>query len=399
MARTIFLVDMNAFYISCEMTRNQSLKGKPAAVAGSPQSRTGIILAANYEAREFGVKTPMVLKDALDLCPQLNLVPPDHKFYSQKSKEVMDLLSSYSPVIEQSSIDEAWLDMTGTEKIFGSPKETAKKIMEQIKDELNLWCSIGISQNKFLSKMAAEQKKPLGITEIWQNDIKEKLWPLPINHMYGIGKKTTEKLSRLNIQTIGGLANYDKNIIYDLFGKAGYIAYNRANGIDNSPLVKRNSDDAKSIGRAETLPNDIETITEGKSVLLKLSDQVAMTARKHNKMGKTVQITIKYSNFQTITRQVSLPATNTSKEIYNSACFLLETNWDTKLTIRLLGVSLSSFDHQASGQISIFEMLNKTSFKSEKHKDLDKAIDAIRNKHGLEKIARGSQLKHFSKEE
>ena len=152
---------MNAFFISCEMTRNDSLVGIPAAVAGDPKKRTGIILAANYEARSLGVKTAMVLHEALKLCHELKVVPPDHHFYGQKSEEVMNLLSNYTPVLEQNSIDEAWLDMTGSEGMFGKPLDAAKRIINEIKDSLGLWCSIGIAENKFLAKMAVEMKKPL----------------------------------------------------------------------------------------------------------------------------------------------------------------------------------------------------------------------------------------------
>ena len=213
MGKVIFLVDMNAFFISCELARNHILVGKPAAGAGNPQKRAGIILAANYEARKYGVKTAMILHEALRRCPNMLIVPPDHSYYRRKSIEVMDLLSNYTPILEQNSIDEAWLDMTGTEHLFGSPIQAANKIMEDIKTNLGLWCSIGISNNKFLSKMASEMKKPLGITELYTKDIQTKLWPLPIDRMHGIGKRTAGKLIDLNIKTIGDLANYDKDIL------------------------------------------------------------------------------------------------------------------------------------------------------------------------------------------
>ncbi len=183
---------MNAFFISCEMTRNNSLVAIPAAVAGDPKKRSGIILAANYEARSCGVKTTMIIHQALKLCPKLILVTPDHNFYGQKSADVMDLLANYTPLLEQNSIDEAWLDMTGTEGLFGKPFVAANRIMDDIKDRFGLWCSIGIAENKFLAKMAAEMKKPLGITELWEKDIPLKLWPLPVKEMYGIGGKTAE---------------------------------------------------------------------------------------------------------------------------------------------------------------------------------------------------------------
>lgn len=169
---------MNAFFISCETTRNREIAGKPAAVAGDPKKRSGIILAANYEARKFGVKTAMVLHEALKLCPGMRILPPDHGFYERKSQEVMQLLSHYSPIIEQNSIDEAWLDMTGCESLFGKPLDAARRIMDRISSELGLWCSIGISYNKLLAKMASEIKKPMGITEIWEHDLETRLWPL-----------------------------------------------------------------------------------------------------------------------------------------------------------------------------------------------------------------------------
>ena len=175
MKRLIFLVDMNAFFISCEMARNPGLKGKPAAVAGDPKKRSGIILAANYEARKYKVKTAMVLHEAKKLCPELIIVAPDRELYEKNSRAVMDILSSYTPVIQQNSIDEAWMDLTGCEKLFGSPLFIARNIMDTISKELDLWCSIGISENKFLAKMGSELKKPQGITELYTKDVKEKL--------------------------------------------------------------------------------------------------------------------------------------------------------------------------------------------------------------------------------
>ena len=280
MQKVVFLVDMNAFFISCEMTRNASLVGTPAAVAGDPKKRTGIILAANYEARVYGVKTAMVLHEALKLCPKIILVSPDHRFYQQKSDEVMDLLSEYTPLLEQNSIDEAWLDMTGSEGLFGQPVAAAKRIMNEIKDRLGLWCSIGISENKFLAKMAAEMKKPLGITELWKPDIPNKLWPLPIGEMYGVGSKTAEKLNRFGIKTIGNLATSDLRTLSRELGKMGNEIYLHANGIDNSPVLEHSENDIKSIGREKTLAKDISDIEEAKRVLMELADDVGVTARK-----------------------------------------------------------------------------------------------------------------------
>ena len=393
MQKVIFLVDMNAFFISCEMTRNDSLVGIPAAVAGDPKKRTGIILAANYEARSYGVKTTMLLHEALRLCPKLILVPPDHRFYGQKSEEVMALLSDYTPVLEQNSIDEAWLDMTGCEGLFGKPVDAAKRIMDEIKDRLGLWCSIGIAENKFLAKMAAEMKKPLGITELWKQDIPIKFWPLPVKEMYGIGRKTAEKLNQIGIQTIGELAKLDVNLLVKTFGKSGNEIHLYANGIDDSPVLARMVDDMQSIGRSTTLPEDISDIEKAKLVLMELADDIGTTARRHNKKGRTVHITLKYSDFQVVTRQTTIPPTCTTKEIYQAGCSLLEQNWNRFRSVRLIGISLSGFHEDCSAaQLSLFDQM-QGNVKDDKNERIDKAMDKIRNKHGSEIITFAALVK------
>lgn len=399
MQRVVFLVDMNAFFISCEMTRNDSLAGIPAAVAGDPKKRSGIILAANYEARSYGVKTTMVIHEALKLCHKMILVPPDHHFYEQKSKEVMDLLSNYTPIVEQNSIDEAWLDMTGCEGLFGKPSESAKRIMENIKDKLGLWCSIGISENKFLSKMASEMKKPLGITELWKDDIQSKLWPLPVQSMYGIGKQTAKKLQNLGIMTIGDLALFDKDYLVAKLGKTTVESHQRANGIDSSPVTPHNPDDMKSISRSTTLAEDIFDIETAKTVLMQLADEIGMAARKYSKKGRTVKINIKYSDFQVITRQKTVPATYLTKEIFSAGVQLLKQHWNQHRPVRLLGISLSGFNKDCNmDQISLFE-LHKISRYSDKEEKLENAMDTIRQKYGFSKVNRAVLMKKPDKEQ
>jgi len=375
------------------MIRNDSLVGIPSAVAGDPKKRSGIILAANYEARSYGVKTTMVIHEALKLCPGLIMVSPDHHFYQQKSEEVMDLLSSYTPILEQNSIDEAWLDMTGSERLFGNPVEAAKRIMGEIKDRLGLWCSIGIAENKFLAKMAAEMKKPLGITELWEHDILKKLWPLPVKEMYGIGAKTAAKLNRMGIRTIGELAKFDINLLVKAFGKGGTEIHLHANGIDNSPVLAHMADGMKSIGRSTTLPEDISDIEKAKLVLMELADDIGMTARRHDKKASIVHITLKYSDFQVVTRQTTIPATYTTKEIYLASCNLLEQNWDVSNSVRLIGISISGFhEGGSSDQLSLFDQVEDNKEK-DKHRRIDKAMDKIRNKHGSETITYAALVK------
>lgn len=396
MQKVIFLVDMNAFFISCEMTRNASLVGKPSAVAGDPKNRSGIILAANYEARTLGVKTTMVIHEALKLCPNMHLVPPDMPFYESKSKQVMSILSNYSPVVEQNSIDEAWLDMTGTEGLFGTPLEAARKIMDEIKDSLGLWCSIGISENKFLSKMASELKKPLGITELWKHDIPTKLWPLPVKAMYGIGTKTADKLNLLGIQTIEQLAKYDRRQLAKTLGKYGEEIYLHAHGHDTSSIQPHMTGEMKSIGRSTTLPEDINDIEKAKLILLELADDIGMTARKYGKKARTVHITLKYPDFKVITRQTTISPTCVTNDIYQAGCTLLEQNWNRFRPVRLIGISISGFyENCTMGQLSLFDLCGdniKDDTKDDKLERIDRAIDKIRTKHGINKISRAALM-------
>ncbi len=391
--RIIFLVDMNAFFISCETSRNPSLKGRPAAVAGDPKYRSGIILAANYEARKFGVKTTMLIHEAKRLCPGIIIVPPDHEFYRKKSREVMDILSGYTPVIEQNSIDEAWLDLTGCTSLFGEPVEIAEKIMNEIHDKLGLWCSIGISENKFLAKMASEFKKPMGITEIWVEDVKEKIWPLPIRQMYGIGGKTEEKLNSMGIYKIGDLANSNRKMLVKVFGKYGDELYRLANGIDLSPVCQQPHRSNKSISRSTTLPRDIVDIESAKTVLLELAEEVGAEVRRCGYKGRTVSITIKYGNFHTITRQKSIQPTCLTKDIYKTGVSILEENWDARRPVRLLGIGISNFDEGYAQQLTLMDFIKESDeLDRQKEERLETAIDEIRNRFGVDKIKRARMI-------
>ncbi|HBQ64508.1 MAG TPA: DNA polymerase IV, partial [Clostridiales bacterium] len=301
-------------------------------------------------------------------------------------REVMNLLSNFSPVVEQNSIDEAWLDMTGCEALFGEPSRTAACIMAEIQTRLGLWCSIGISENKFLSKMAADMKKPLGITELWIRDIPEKLWPLPVKSMYGVGAKTAEKLTGIGIQTIGALAGCDKNILVRLLGKYGSEIHDHANGRDDSPVQPRLDGDMKSIGRETTLSADLTDAEKARVVLMELADDVGMTARRHGKKGCTVQLILKYSDFKIITRQTTLPATAATQEIYLAGLRLLEQNWDPKKPVRLIGISLSGFvstDGCPATQLSLFDSTDSR---------IDQAMDKIRSEYGTGIITRAALL-------
>ncbi|SFN34405.1 DNA polymerase IV [Proteiniclasticum ruminis] len=396
MNNIIFLVDMNAFFISCEMIRYEHLKGTPSAVAGDPKKRTGIILAANYEARALGIRTAMSLHEALKICPSLQTVPPDHSYYEQMSGKVMELLQRYTPLVEQNSIDEAWLDMTGSLRHFGSPMEAAAQIMNQIRDELDLWCSIGISSNKFLSKMASEMKKPLGITELYPHDIKTRLWPLPVGSMYGIGEKTAALLHDEQIWTIGDLAQYGKEKLMQKFGKSGYMMHLHANGIDRDPVKVRTRDDLKSIGKSVTLPSNVHVFSDASKVLMRLSDEVSARARVLDKKGHTVQIILKYPNFKSITRQMQIPSTNLSKYIYETGVQLLKQVWNPAQPVRLIGISLMDFDDEnIIEQLTLFDTVSESNsglIELQRDENLQSVLDRLHAKFGENLVIRASVL-------
>lgn len=391
MDKVIFLVDMNAFFISCEATRDPSLARKPAAVAGDPKRRSGIILAANYKARAYGVRTAMVLHEALKRCPDMLLVPPDHDFYEKKSKDVMTCLSRFSPLVEQNSIDEAWLDMTGTEAIHGPPMTSARTIMETIHETLGLGCSIGIAPNKFLAKMAAEMKKPQGITSLALSDVPDRIWPLPVGKLYGVGEKTAQNLARYGIRTIGDLARVDRDFLIKRFGKNGVTLHEHAHGRDHSPVCPRHSEQAQSIGRSTTLPEDLTDIEQARIILMKLADAVAHTARCQNKKGHTVQLTLKYSDFNVITRQIRIPKTALTQSVYAAGCQLLENNWNCERPIRLIGISLSGFDTAADCQLTVFDLIDQKEDQN-RHERLERTMDNLRQRFGPDHVTYGKLI-------
>lgn len=399
MRRIIFLVDMNAFFISCEMARNPGLKGRPAAVAGEPKNRMGIILAANYDARVFGVKTTMLVHEALKLCPGLVLVPPEHRLYEKKSREVMEVLSNYTPTVQQNSIDEAWLDLTGCEGLFGEPLQIADRIMNEIRNELDLWCSIGISENKFLAKMASEMKKPLGITELWEKDVKTKLWPLKARDMYGIGKQTEKRLNQMGLLTIGDIACCDISILRSSFGKYGEELKRLTNGIDPSPVTPHPKAETKSISRSTTLSRDTADMEYARSVLLRLSEEVGEEARRYDFKGKTVSIVIRYDDFTTITRQKAITPTFLTMDIYKTGSALLEANWDRRRPVRLLGIGLGNIDEDVPEQLSIFDVNDELPDESKREEKLERTMDEIRSRFGSDKLKRAKLVDDGHKRE
>lgn len=382
----IIHADMNAFYASCHQAKDPSLKGKPIMVAGDPKRRNGIILTASYEARKFGVKTAMPNWQARKLCPQAIFIKPDYDLYVRTSRKVMDILGRFSPLVEVFSIDEAWLDVTGCEKLFGDSVTIAHKIQQSIAEELDLPCSIGVSCNKLLAKMASDMKKPNGITVLPAEDVPQVMWPLPVGKLFGVGRRMVKRLDNMNIKTIGDLAEVPEDLLQKVLGLNGRYLHLWANGIDDSPVDPHAMDNAKSMGHSTTLPKDVTSFEKAEMVLLSLAEQVGQRIRRENYIGRTVTLTLRDASFSTITRSVTGSYTNSTEDIYNIAKILLHSNWDGRIPLRLLGISLSQLVKEFE-QVSLFN-------NDVKKKKLNKVIDDIKDRFGDDAIFRAGLLKN-----
>ncbi|MFS0672749.1 DNA polymerase IV [Ornithinibacillus sp. 179-J 7C1 HS] len=377
-ARIIFHLDMNSFYASVEMAYNPSYKGKPLAVAGNPEERRGIIITSNYEARAKGVKTTMPIWQAKKLCPELIVIRPNFERYRFASREMFKILNSITPFVEPVSIDEGYMDVTDAT----SPSNTirlAEELQQKIKKELDLPCSIGIAPNKFLAKMASDMKKPMGITVLRKRDIPAKLWPLPVGEMYGVGKKTAEKLNTIDIDTIGDLAEADVYQLKQLLGINGERLKNRANGIDIRPVDPDAVNEFKSIGSSETLPTDTTDIVEIRGLLTALADNVEIRMKRKQAAGRSVQLSIRYHDRRTITRSKKLPNYIEKKEDILKVVFeLFENHWNQE-PIRLLGVTVQDIEEKQN----IVKQLDLFTYSKDAEKEkLYNAIDKLTEKFG-----------------
>ncbi len=352
-ARIIFHIDMNSFYASVEAAHHPELKGKPLAVAGNPEERKGIIVTSSYEARAKGVKTTMPIWQARKLCPNLIVVRPNMERYRQASSEIFAYLSEVTYLLEPLSIDEAYLDVTHLNE---HPLELAKTIQRTILERFKLPCSIGIGPNKFLAKTASDMKKPLGITVLRIREVESKLWPLPVSEMYGVGKKTAEKLNSVDIHTIGDLAGADDYNLRQLLGINGERLKNRANGRDLSEVDPESAHEFQSIGNSRTLKEDTDDEVVIYNLLEKLSELVEARLVRRKVMGQTVQLTIRYADHETVTRSRNIKYYTDSKtDIYTHISDLFNQHW-TKKPLRLLGVTVQELlpKEEIQHQLNLF---------------------------------------------
>ncbi|MFD0951540.1 DNA polymerase IV [Virgibacillus natechei] len=376
--RIIFHIDMNCFYASVEMAYNPELKGKPLAIAGNPEERKGIIVTSSYEARAKGVKTTMPLWQAKKLCPELIVMRPNFDRYRAASKEIFKMLSEITPHVQPVSIDEGYMDLTDIEH-DGNPIDVATNLQKRIVDELDLPSSIGIGPNKFLAKMASDMKKPLGITVLRKRELPHILWPMPIEKMYGVGKKTGEKLNKLEINTIGDLAKKDVYELKQVLGINGERLKNRANGMDTRTVDPDAVHEFKSIGSSQTLSHDTTDEKEIRNLMHQLSDNVERRMKRKKAAGRSIQVMIRYYDHTTITRSKKLNTyIETKEDILQVANELLQKHWNLE-PIRLLGITLQDVEEKKN----IGEQLNLFTYEQRaKKENLYIAMDALSAKYG-----------------
>ena len=380
----IIHLDMDAFYPAVEVLDNPELKGKPVIVGGSRER--GVVSSASYEARKFGVHSAQPMATAMRLCPHAIVLPTRMARYQEVSQQVFEIFHVFTPLVEPLSIDEAFLDVSGCTRLFGSPVEIAKKIKQQVVGMTGLTISAGVAPTKFVAKVASDMEKPDGLTVVEPGKVREFLDPLPIKKMWGAGKVTQKALARLGIHTFKDLRLASVELLETEFGKHGTHMHQLALGIDPRDVVILH--DVKSVGHEVTYSADIRDLEQAKRQLLSLADRVARRMRRKGLEGKTVTLKVKYSDFKLITRSATLHHhTNDNAVIYAEVCRLLEKTAVGKRPVRLLGVSLSNLSDTGSGrQLSLFSQDES----NEKRKELNKTADSIFEKFGKRGIRPGS---------
>jgi DNA polymerase-4 len=384
-------LDMDAFFAAIEQTIHPALKGKPVIVGGRPDSR-GVVSTCSYEARNYGVHSAMPMKQAYRLCPQAVFVDTSGEKYSYMAVQVLNIMKNYSPLVEPVSIDEAFADITGIHKRYGGPENVALKIKKDIKEQLGLTASIGIAPNRFVAKMASSSNKPDGLVVIIPDKVKQFLWGRPVEHLWGVGPKSTEALKRIGISTIADLANTPEVKLKSMFGIVGPALVRMANGQGEEQVLSFDLEhDAKSMGHEHTFAKDTKDTDKVLSLLLYLSDKVSRRLRLSNCEGRTVILKIRKSDFKLMTRARSLNVyTNTEKEIFQTAKSLLMENRFLENPIRLVGVNISNLRKRSDDDPGD---LMKEYCPVNKSRKVDGVIDKLRDKLGEEAIfLAGSQF-------
>jgi len=384
MARQIMHIDLDAFFVSVEQALNPDLKGKPVVVGGKPDRR-GVVASASYEARAFGLYASMPLRTASRLCPQAIFIEGNFSKYRDASQRFMTILADFSPYLEPLGLDEAYLDATGFESIYGSTMQMAVAIKQRIKDELGICTSVGIANCKVVAKIASDLCKPDGLLEVAAGKERSFLRPLPVAKLPGIGKKGERILKDSGIKTIGQLATLPSGVLKSHFGAAGELLHNYANGIDDRKVEPPGA--AKSISRETTFGKDTRDSSLLKATLHYLSERVGSELRQKDKLVRCVSLKLRYADFTTITRQHTLSqASDTDQTLFDTGLKLLKKELSQeKQAVRLIGIGISNLT-EAGRQL---DMLDSSAQRLEK---LNAAIDRIRKKYGFTAIQTGRTL-------
>ncbi len=389
----IYHIDVNSAFLSWEaqhrlhdLGESVDLREIPAVIGGDIDKRHGIVLAKSIPAKQFGIVTGEPIVKALQKCPGLFIAKPDFSLYVRRSRAFIELLQRYAPVVEQFSIDEAFCDMTGTEGLYGSLVDFAHKIKDQVREELGFTVNIGVSSNRLLAKIASDFKKPDLVHTLFPEEIKTKLWPLPVGDLLYVGRSTAERLHTLGIRTVGELARTDPAVLTAHLKKQGSFIHDLANGIDPTPVAAEQAA-PKGYGNSTTLPADLTNGAAAERVLLALCEKVGARIRADRAYVSMVSVTIKDSSFQSHSRQQQLPAPdNTTEQLYSVARKLFYELWDGS-PIRLLGVSTGHVTEEDCFQYDLFD-----SEKREKLSKLNAAVDRIRTRYGDSALKRACFL-------
>lgn len=385
--KTIFLVDMNAFYASVHQAEDDNLKGKPVLVAGDREKRTGVVLAKSYECLKLApIRTAMSLHEALALLPEAVVVKPDHRLYEVYARRTREVMSQFTPLVEPFSIDEAFMDMTGTGRLFGSAPEAARLVQESIGTRVGIPCSIGMGQTRIAAKMAAGFHKPMGISSLWPDEVLSKLHPLDVGRLFGIGQKGAARLKALNIRTIGDLAVADEALLTSLFGASARELQASARGLGSDLVDPARYEEIKSIGNSRTLPRDLETVQELSRALYDIAELVGRRIRDRNMAASTVTVQLKDDQFKTWShgRSYSEPLCLT-EEIFRRADELLREMIKPGRKIRLVGISLDGLIPEAQTQLTLFG-------DESNQKELEQALDRLRDRYGQDSIRKGRSI-------
>ncbi|MGA9179135.1 MAG: DNA polymerase IV [Desulfobacterales bacterium] len=386
-SKHIIHFDMDAFYPSVEILDNPALKGRPVIVGGGKER--GVVSSASYEARRFGVHSAQPVAKAKRLCPDGVFLPVRMSRYQEISKQVFEIFCRFTPLVEPLSIDEAFLDVTGSIRLFGQPEDIAKQIKQIVLTETGLTVSAGVAPSKFVAKIASDIDKPDGLTVVHPNGVRDFLDPLPVKKMWGVGKVTQLSLSHLNIHTFRELRQTPVKVLEKKIGKHGVKIHLLAMGIDERDVIPDH--DVKSIGHEQTFSQDIISLNPAQKELLALSNKVARRMRHKGLKGKTITLKVKYFDFVQITRSATLPKSiDDGFEMYSVACRLLKKTEITKKPIRLLGISLSQLSFSGIGtQLSLFDQDPS----SQKRQRLNIALDSLYEKFGHKSVVPGTLLK------